>query len=156
MTRSRWRMFLTVFLVVFMGGLGVTGASALWSLETNVAATVRTGTWVRETGWTWKTEITVVRVERGSERYVHVIAADAPGSRPGARTTYRATLTGTKGFTTQSSGPLTTPSHEFGIVKNDSSIVYTLTVTATVDGFTSAPVSRTFRVDPNGDILPAP
>lgn len=45
MTRSPWRTFLTVFLLVFLGGLGVSGAAALWSMQTNVTAQVATGTW---------------------------------------------------------------------------------------------------------------
>jgi hypothetical protein len=45
MTRSRKRLFLTVFLVVFLGGLGVSGASALWSMQTHATVQVATGTW---------------------------------------------------------------------------------------------------------------
>jgi hypothetical protein len=56
MNRSRWRVFLTVFLVVFLGGLGVSGASALWSLRTNVAATVQTGSWFSE-GFQWDPQL---------------------------------------------------------------------------------------------------
>jgi hypothetical protein len=62
MNRSRWRMFLTVFLVIFMGGLGVTGASALWSLKTNVTATVQTGSWFSE-GFQWDPQL--VFTDRG-------------------------------------------------------------------------------------------
>ncbi|MDI3329717.1 MAG: hypothetical protein QJR09_03135 [Micrococcus sp.] len=45
MTRSLWRTFLTVFLVVFLGGLGVSGAAALWSVQATLTAAVPTGTW---------------------------------------------------------------------------------------------------------------
>lgn len=48
MTRSRWRVFLTVFLVVFLGGFGVSGAAALWSVKVNATASVTTGTWFSE------------------------------------------------------------------------------------------------------------
>jgi hypothetical protein len=154
MNRSRWRMFLTVFLVVFFGGIGISGATALWSLQTKVTGVVETATWGRETGWPWKTDVAVVRVEQQGERYVRITSAVAPDSTLGSTTTYQATISGTKGFPTERSGPHTTPSHEFRIIKNDGSIVYTVSVTATVDGLTSAPVSTSFRVDPNGDILP--
>ncbi|GAA1672306.1 hypothetical protein GCM10010977_17580 [Citricoccus zhacaiensis] len=49
-SRRTWRASVAVFLVVFLGGLGVSGASALWSQQASAKTTVATGTWVKE-GW---------------------------------------------------------------------------------------------------------
>lgn len=46
MIRSRWRLFLSVFLVVFLGGVGVSGAAALWSQNGLIKAQITTGTWI--------------------------------------------------------------------------------------------------------------
>jgi predicted ribosomally synthesized peptide with SipW-like signal peptide len=59
MTRSRIRLFLTVFLVVFLGGVGVAGASALWSQQATVQAAVRTGVWLSP-NFLWEPEIKVI------------------------------------------------------------------------------------------------
>jgi hypothetical protein len=45
MNRSPWRMFWTVFLMIFVGGLGISSAAALWSMQTSVNVQVATGTW---------------------------------------------------------------------------------------------------------------
>ncbi|MEW1979583.1 hypothetical protein AB0333_01465 [Citricoccus sp. NPDC079358] len=45
MTRRMWRVAVAVFLTVFLGGLGVAGAAALWSLSGTVSSQVTTGTW---------------------------------------------------------------------------------------------------------------
>lgn len=39
------RVGVVVFLAVFLGGLGLAGASALWSQQSTVTATVTTGVW---------------------------------------------------------------------------------------------------------------
>jgi hypothetical protein len=43
--RRTWRTAVVVFLTVFLGGLGLAGAAALWSQSGAVSATVTTGTW---------------------------------------------------------------------------------------------------------------
>lgn len=43
--RRHLRLFLSVFLIVFLGGLGTSGAAALWSQSATVETTVQTGTW---------------------------------------------------------------------------------------------------------------
>ena len=52
-TRRTWRAAVVLFLVVFLGGLGLTGASALWSQQGAVQTTVTTGSWsdVPQEGW---------------------------------------------------------------------------------------------------------
>jgi hypothetical protein len=45
MNRSPRRMFWTIFLVILVGGLGVSSATALWSMQTKVNVQVATGTW---------------------------------------------------------------------------------------------------------------
>ncbi|MEV4901938.1 hypothetical protein AB0K08_11410 [Citricoccus sp. NPDC055426] len=44
-SRRSWRAAVVLFLVVFLGGLGVVSANALWSQQGSVQATVTTGTW---------------------------------------------------------------------------------------------------------------
>lgn len=46
-SRRTWRTALIVFLVVFLGGSGVSGAYALWSKQATVTAAVTTGYWVQ-------------------------------------------------------------------------------------------------------------
>ncbi|MEO9247773.1 hypothetical protein ABDK96_08785 [Citricoccus nitrophenolicus] len=52
-SRRTWRAAVVLFLVVFLGGLGLTSASALWSQQGTVQATVTTGSWndVPQKGW---------------------------------------------------------------------------------------------------------
>lgn len=59
------RLFLTVFLVVFLGGLGVPGAQALWSQSATTVATVQTGTWISE-GWAMPMDVQVTQVASGT------------------------------------------------------------------------------------------
>ena len=59
MTRNRLRTFLVVFLTVLLGGLGVSGAAALWSQSGAVKTTVTTGSWVDYTRPGWSLPITV-------------------------------------------------------------------------------------------------
>lgn len=61
MTFRRYlRLFLAVFLVVFLGGLGTSAAAALWSQSATTVATVQTGTWaVRTEGWPMPLSVTI-------------------------------------------------------------------------------------------------
>ncbi|MGM7668605.1 SipW-dependent-type signal peptide-containing protein [Microbacterium sp. A93] len=44
-SRRTWRAAVVLFLVVFLGGMGLTGANAWWSQQGSVQTTVTTGTW---------------------------------------------------------------------------------------------------------------
>lgn len=66
MTRSTWRVFMTVFLMVFLGGVGVAGASALWSQQATVQTMVRTGVWLSP-NFLWEPDIKVF--DRGGLLY---------------------------------------------------------------------------------------
>lgn len=48
-----WRAAFIVFLAVFLGGMGVSGASALWSQQATTSAGLSTGHWkdTSTTGW---------------------------------------------------------------------------------------------------------
>lgn len=59
MTKNRLRTFLVVFLTVLLGGLGVSGAAALWSQSGAVKTTVATGSWVDYTRPGWSLPMTV-------------------------------------------------------------------------------------------------
>lgn len=57
-----WRAALVVFLVVFLGGMGLTGASALWSQQGTAVSRVATGHWKATTpGWTVPLEVAIER-----------------------------------------------------------------------------------------------
>lgn len=59
MTTNSLRTFLVVFLTVLLGGLGVSGAAALWSQSGAVKTTVTTGAWVDYTRPGWSLPMTV-------------------------------------------------------------------------------------------------
>jgi hypothetical protein len=64
MMGSKWRIFLTAFLVVFLGGMGVSGAAALWSQSGVIKARVTTGTWIDYSRPNYSMPLKVEVVER--------------------------------------------------------------------------------------------
>lgn len=92
--RRIWRAAVVVFLTVFLGGLGVSGAAALWSHSGTVAATVTTGTWVDYTrpGFDMPLTVTATDYDPGIRRGVRLSYAHRAVDLPAdARVTYQVT-----------------------------------------------------------------
>lgn len=60
-----WRAAVVTFLVVFLGGLGVSGASALWSQTATATAGITTGYW-KSNGPGWKMPLDVSVISQSS------------------------------------------------------------------------------------------
>lgn len=73
-SRRTLRAAVVVFLVVFLGGLGTAGASALWSQHGSVQTTVTTGTW----GQPWKWDLTLLEGDKVKGEGVVVLAWTPP------------------------------------------------------------------------------
>lgn len=71
-SRRTWRAAVVLFLVVFLGGLGLTGASALWSQQGTVQATVTTGTWSDGPTKGWRHPLNVSAKWNGVDRHGNV------------------------------------------------------------------------------------
>jgi hypothetical protein len=154
MNRSRWRVFLTVFLVIFLGGFGISGAAALWSLKTNVTAQISTGTWFSP-GFTWEPTITVI--DRGTTPLGWwqnaTFTWTAPQGAPGTARFY-------VDFTPTVSNPSVRerPANPISALTMNvqtsrpqawSSESFRVRFQAEVDGVRSAPVCRTFTLRGN-------
>ncbi|REE03718.1 hypothetical protein [Citricoccus muralis] len=69
-SRRTWRTAAVVFLTVFLGGLCLAGANALWSQQGTVQATVTTGTWgPQDIDWTPDVLATDIRKDNGSATF---------------------------------------------------------------------------------------
>ncbi|QCU76998.1 hypothetical protein E7744_01230 [Citricoccus sp. SGAir0253] len=148
-----WRAAVVLFLAVLLGGTGLSGAHALWSARGAVTATVATGTWApaREPGWAWQPPVAAVIPEAPAHR--ELIIDWAPPADAGTSVSYATSLT-PQGTGRIVEGPLP--------VEGDSSAVryrvhhnflpdtFVLTLTATVDGVPSAPVTLLVRIEETG------
>jgi hypothetical protein len=153
-SRRTWRTAVIVFLVVLLGGSGVSGAYALWSKQATVTATVSTGTWSEplRPGWTWTPKITATKHEGGNAH--HDIVFDwQPPAQAGSSVTYTTTLT-PRGQGRVHDGPVAVDGDasaiRYTVHHNSLPDTFVFTITATVDGVTSAPVTRNVYIDKAG------
>lgn len=68
-----WRAGVIVFLTVFLGGMGITGASALWSQQATASAGVATGHWkdTSQPGWSVPLDVTIASADYDVLRNTH-------------------------------------------------------------------------------------
>jgi hypothetical protein len=153
-SRRTWRTALIVFLVVLLGGSGVSGAYALWSKQSNVTATVKTGTWVDYTrrDWTWEPQVSAERIRVGGTQDVRFTWTD-PADTTG-EVKYHVTLDGPfLGWVIGDESKTVTANFvEYRTTRPLISQSYDLTITAYVNGVPSTPVKRTYTVYGNGSI----
>ena len=153
MTRQPLRAPAVVLLTVLLMGVGVTGAAALWSQQARVSATVTTGIWVEPTpppGWRWDPQVEVVpggvvsgnpaftftfSTVEGMEAAQYMFTVDKPGF---VETGPQVTVAGGE------------TSAWFRFRKGAANKPLTVTVTATVSGVESSPVTRTFTFSNDG------
>ncbi|NUL46987.1 hypothetical protein F7P69_17530 [Cellulosimicrobium funkei] len=147
--RRTWRAAVAVFLGVFLGGLSVSGATALWSQNAEVTTSVTTGTWTTAPapGWEWTPEITAT-VEQVEGRQTIRLDWTAP-EYTGPHVTYRTTFQG--GGPAQS-GSVTAPATSY-VVDYVGDGQFMFTVVAFVDGVPSHDVVRTGIITREGDVV---
>lgn len=149
--RRTWRAAVVLFLVVFLGGLGVTGASALWSGHGTVQAKVTTGTWTDtlQPGWTWNPAVQVKDSNRGPHH--RVVLGWTPPTTGAA--TYSLALTGDHRPQNALKANHAVPAGAGWILEfhqHDSPGQFDVVLTATVNGTTSAPVYRRLTLHDDG------
>jgi predicted ribosomally synthesized peptide with SipW-like signal peptide len=153
-SRRTWRTAIIVFLAVFLGGSSVSGAYALWSQQATVTTQVTTGTWVPvlENGWTWTPSITVRTVPSGNAH--HQILIDWPDVKSSTTVTYDVKLIHPQEDAVRGRsavfGDTSAMQYEIHHNKFLPGDTFTFTVSATVDGKTSATVTRNISIDKNG------
>ncbi|MFC0249967.1 hypothetical protein ACFFIO_15775 [Citricoccus parietis] len=93
-SRRTWRTAVVLFLVVFLGGLGLTGASALWSQQGTVQATVSTGSWCSTPEEKWELPMRIYAADFGWDGSAWVRTAWKPenGRSFDPCVTFKATL----------------------------------------------------------------
>lgn len=154
MTRSLRRMFMTMFLVVFLGGLGVSGAHALWSQTGKVQATIMTGTWTSGPQSDWSHPLSVTADLRDSDWFGNVVVKLAwspdKASDTNGRVRYKVNLEPADGGRV-----LTTMPQEVGTSRSMDVRLhmngrlernFTLTIIPTLDGVQGEVTTRTLTV----------
>lgn len=154
LTARTWRVALIVFLTVLLGGTGLSGAAALWSKQATVTGPVATGTWSQalQPGWVWNPTITATSTE-SSSAHRDILVDWQPPAQTGTSVRYTMTLT-PRGQGRIQEGPLAVAGDasaaRYTVHHNFLPDTFVLTVTATVDGVTSAPVTRHVHLDKTG------
>ncbi|WMY78005.1 hypothetical protein [Citricoccus sp. I39-566] len=148
--RRTWRAAVVLFLVVFLGGLGLTSAGALWSQQGTVQATVSTGRWTDkpQPGWSWSPEVTTSVKKVHGRQYLHfdweAPTSDARGTR------YWVTF--------QGGGPAHSESVDvshrtYEVWNRDDEWPFMFTVATEKDGVWSESVVVRGTVDPHGRVV---
>lgn len=153
MSPRSWRAAVVVFLVVFLGGMGLTGASALWSQQSTAAARVATGHWKATTpGWTVPQQVGIASADYDVLRNTHTAVLTWTPTSAGDRIvpglTYKVTVVNTDGDgTVRSVGSIVTSGDQRSvsmvISRNWMAIAdFRVTITPVYDGVEGQPTVR--------------
>ena len=146
-----WRAAVVLFLVIF---LGLTGASALWSQQGTVQATVATGTWSDGPTKGWRHPLNVSARWNGVDRHgnvdVRISWSPATASPSDGKTRYTIDVRPLDGGTVHTSMPAdlgTARSKELSLgMRGRSERTFKVTITPSLEGVTGEVAERTLTI----------
>lgn len=156
-SRRHVRLFLAVFLVVFLSGLGVSGAWALWSQSATTVATVKTDTWVDYTRPGFSLPLTVEAHTSGGSGGWDLVAQWSRDIQDGARVTYRGSLEyirpgGGPGSSTSINGSGQSATVSTNAPPGGSQSDYKLTLTPIVNRVEGKTIEKRLTIQNNGTV----
>lgn len=153
-SRRTWRAAVVVFLVVFLGGLGVSGSNALRSQSAHVTAPVATGIWSDGTPPEWShplnVDATIDSSDGAGNVGAHLTWSPRQPAETDPRVQYSLNLEQVDGGTVTASMPAdvgTARATDAWLDLNDQNVgTFQLTITPSLDGIAGEETVRTVTV----------